>query len=437
MAHPPLRMLSSRLALLLVLVGILTACANTPTLSELVESQSSLGAASSIRVVTIWHTATPDQAQTLQEIADAWSRQQPNAVQVELRAFSGAESLHQELLSGIQTQHNPDLAFVRPHDLPTYADSDEILSLTPYWKSLTVPNQDDYLGAFVQANQCNSEPDALLWALPINRVPTLLYVNQTALTDELGFDALPTTWKALQTQCEAHVEESRTPCLTIVPTGETSTALFLSNANPIINAESQESALYEPSAFTTLERLEALRDERAIRIAPSHDSAVLEFARGRTLFAIDRSDELQRYTDAIESEFEWTVTALPHEADAAGTVAVGDNIALFRSTPEQEQVALSLLTYLAEPDVSTRWAAVRNALPVRQSALDIAAQNAATPQERAATALLYAAHPMPCVTRWLMIESQLTKLVSDTVNQVAPPDALLQNAVLTTNSLLR
>jgi ABC-type glycerol-3-phosphate transport system substrate-binding protein len=402
-----------------------------------VESQGSIAVESTPITLTVWHTVSPQQEETLQAIANGWSRQQPLSVTVELRSLSGAESMHQELLAAIQTQQTPDLAFIRPSDAYVYAEADELLPLDNYWSTFDNDTQSDYVGSFLTANQCIVNDNAGLWAMPTHRYQTVFYVNKTRLTEELNGTNPPATWEALVNDCNRHVAQTQYACLTVLPTQELATLLFFSHDNPVIHPATAQTTLTDNSALTALHQLTELRDSQALQTTLSYDGAVLDFVEGRTLFTIDNTDALEGYTEAIGDTFEWEVVPLPAEGTTPRTLASGGNLAVFRTTPEREALSLSFLTYLTNTEVNARWAEAMDALPIRHSSLEWLTTKSANPQLEQAASLLPSSHSVPCLPQWQTVEDQLTQLVTDTLNGVAPPESLLSSAVQSANNLLR
>src|SRR5690606_7973483 len=101
-----------------------TACAFQQTVMTTPQSLPNATTEPAATVITVWHTVTPLQAESLTEIVNRWAIAHEAAIVVELRGMSGAESLHQAMLSAIQTQQTPDLAIVRIPDLPLYVEAD-------------------------------------------------------------------------------------------------------------------------------------------------------------------------------------------------------------------------------------------------------------------------------------------------------------------------
>lgn len=438
MAQSPRVASLPRFCLFAMLAIVFTACSFPQDVTTaIVESQGSIATVPPRLTLSLWHTVSPEQAETLQMIADRWSRDQSIPVQIELRSLSGAESMHQTLLAAIQTQQTPDLAFVRPADLSQYAEADALIPLDAYWDNLDATTQADYFGTFLTADQCTINDHTALLAMPTHRYQTALYVNKTHLNEALNFETAPSTWEAFLSDCDAHLAQTQYACLSVLPTGDMATLYFLSHNNPIVDPATQETALADGSALAALQRLNDLRDRQVMQLTLSHDGTVLDFAEGRTLFSIEQTDQLDEYATAIGDDFEWEVLPLPTEGSTPRTLVTGGNLAIFHTTVERETLALSFLNYLLEPDVNARWAEVMEAFPVRHSALERLTTKNPDPHFQQAATLLPTAHSLPCIRQWQAIETQLTQLVTDTLNDVAPPETLLATAAQTANNLLR
>lgn len=437
MAQSPRIALSPRFCLFAILATLLAACNFQQTVVTAVESQSSTVTEPMAITLSLWHTVSPQQEETLQAIANGWSRQQSLPVTIELTSLSGAESMHQNLLAAIQTQQTPDLAFIRPSDLHLYAEADALLPLDTYWGTLDNRSQSDFFGSFLTANQCESKSQQGLWAMPVHRYQTMLYVNKTQLTEHLNFTTPPTTWEELMESCNAHIAQTRYACLSILPTSDLATLLFVSHDNPVINPTTAESSLTDSSALTALQRLSTLRESQALQVALSYDGAVLDFVEGRTLFAVDNNAQWDEYATSIGDQFEWELIPFPSAGSTPRSLASGGNVALFRTTPEREALALSFLQYLTSTEVNARWAEAMEAFPVRHSALEWLTTKHTDPHYQQAAALLPSAHTLPCLPQWQQIESQITHLVTDTLNGVAPTESLLSSAAQSANNLLK
>lgn len=437
MAHAPRFALSPHLCLIAILATILTACGFQQTVVTAIEPVVNATSAPAPVTLTVWHTVSPRQAETLQAIVNAWSRQQTRPVFVELQSQSGVESLHQALLASIQTGHTPDLAFVRPADLPLYAEADALVPLKKYWENLDIESQRDYIQPFLTSTQCKVNQTIGLWALPTHRYQTALFANTTELNQRLKLEGTPQTWQAFATTCNAHHALSNSPCLSLFPTGEISTLYFLSHNNPIVNRESPQATLTDTTAINALQRLTTMRDASTAQLALSYDGAVLDFTEGRTLFTMERTDRMEEYAETIEDTFEWTIMPFPGEGTSPHTLATGGNLAVFHTTPDRESLALSLLDYINSPEINARWAEAMEAFPVRYSALERLTLKNADPHFHEAAALLPDAYNLPCLRNWQNVETHLTQLVTDAMNGVAPPETLLNGAAQATNDLMR
>jgi ABC-type glycerol-3-phosphate transport system substrate-binding protein len=437
MAHAPRFAVSPRLCLFALLAILLSACGFQETVVTAIEPVVNSTVAPAPITLRLWHTVSPQQAETLQAIANSWSRQQSQPVVIELESQAGAESLHQALLAGIQTQHTPDLAFVRPADLPFYAEADALVLLKKYWESLDPETQEDYFEPFLTSTQCEVNDSVGLWAMPTHRYQTALFANTTYLNEVLKLEGFPRTWEAFNTTCNAHLAISPSPCLSLFPTGEIATLYFLSHDNPIVDTGTRQATLTDTSAINALTYLSTLRDQQATQLSLSYDGTVLEFAGGRTLFTMERTDRMADYSEMIGNEFEWEVMPFPGEGSAPRTLATGGNLAVFHTTPERETLALSFLEYMNSSEINARWAEAMEAFPVRHSALERLLVKNSDPRFHQAAELLPDSYNLPCVRNWQAVETHLTQLVSDTMNNVAPPDMLLAGAAQATNNLVR
>lgn len=428
--RPPFAMPGS---LLCLLVGtlLLTACtlpipglpAPTPEVEEPI-------------TLTLWHTATPQEAQTLQRIADAWSRQQTRPVSIRLVAQAGEISLHEELLASIQTQTTPDLAFVRPGDLADYGDTDELIPLNRLWQGLDKETQADYIETFFEAARCPSEESKTLLAWPVHQYETALYVNMDAV-EEMGAKKAPETWTDFKEQCTAHTTATEYACMAAFPTADMATLLFWSHNNPIVDVEAQKATLTDSSALAALSELNDLRSANGVQLSAAYDGYVLDFTKGRTLFSIDRTDRLDEYESAIGDDFEWTVVPIPSDGDASHTLIRGGTIAIFRSDAEREALAADFLQYLTRPDVNERWAAAMDAFPVRQSALDHMLSLKPDTHFAEAAALLDNAQSVPCVRNWDAIEASLAQAITNTLNGTSSPETALTASAQLADNVLR
>ncbi len=388
--------------------------------------------------LTLWHSLPHEQVEVLQGIADEWASQQAGELRVELVRSPNEEALHQKLLAAVQSDMPPTLAFVRPPDIAAYVEADALLPLdTLAEEELAAGDaQDDYFTSFLDGVRY-PQADNHLFAWPVHRHQTLLFVNRTRV-EALGGAFPLSSGDELVELCAAHRAQGGSTCFAAFPSGTVAVLWVWSHGGKVVDVANEAPAFQGEAGKSVMRWLAALRALEGVHMVPTYDAMVDAFASGDTLFTFDSTQAIPTYEARINSAFDLAVVPPPSTDGEPVTLASGGNIAIFRSTPESQALAWSFLRFLTSTDVNYRWAQALGAYPVRRSALErLDAQWPADSRLRQAAEWLPFCRSEPLVAQWPAIEQLLAQAMINTINGQETPDAALAEAARRTEGLLK
>ncbi|MBA3532922.1 MAG: extracellular solute-binding protein [Ardenticatenales bacterium] len=396
--------------------------------------------APSTRQLTLWHSLSSEQAEILQGLADEWSAQQSTDVTVRLVRSPDEEALHQKLLAAIQTEMPPTLAFVRPADIASYVDADALLPLDSLMEegenALSEEEVADYYSEFFESSRYAASNDAL-YAWPVHRYQTLLFLNRTRIL-ELGGEVPPPSWEAMVQVCAAHRQQGGDTCMAAFPTGNIAVLWLWSHNGSVLDEKRLEPTFQGEAGQSVMQWLAALRAVGGVHQVPTYDAKVEAFVSGKTLFNFDSTAEIPTYEARINSAFDMAVVPPPSTSGTPVTYATGGNVAIFRGDAESQALAWDFLRFWTSTESNYRWAAALDAYPVRRSALEkLDAEWPEFSRMRQAAEWLPYSRSEPMLALWPQIEKILAEAMINTINGQETPEQALETAARRVQGLLK
>ncbi len=420
-----------RMALLLCIPCLLVACQGVASPAPTTSSPSQ-------RLLTLWHALPPKQARVLQDIADEWALRQGPDVRVRLERSPNEETLHQKLLAAIQTEMPPTLALVRPPDIATYVEADVLLPLDTLLEEESgeaVGDEDYYMHFFDSLRY--PEAQNALYAWPVHRYQTLLFMNRTRVT-ELGGELPLDSWEEFVQLCAAHREAGGENCLAAFPTGSVALLWLWSHGGEVVDESGQEPAFLGEAGESAMRWLAALRAVDGLHQVPTHDAKVDAFVSSNTLFTFDSTAAIPMYQARINSAFDMAVIPPPSTNGEPVTLATGGNVAIFHSDPEMQEMAKDFLRFWTSTESNYRWAEALDAYPVRRSAMErLIAQWPKSSSLRQASEWLPFSRSKPLLAKLPEVEQALAEAMLSTINGQSTPQEALEEAVQRTQGLLQ
>ena len=151
------------------------------------------------------------------------------------------------------------------------------------------------------------------WRLAARR-RALLY-NQDSLT-ELGIEALPTTWKAMNDACALATNRiQNTFCFSVLVTHQTLEDWTAARSGQLVSADGSLMQVTTDVPTGVMNSLLSYLQLGQAYPTPGAADTRAQFAAGSTPFAFAWSDEIAAYRNTIrQSEnFDWRVAALPND----------------------------------------------------------------------------------------------------------------------------
>ena len=141
--------------------------------------------------ITFWHAMNGDQEKALQELANNFTKENPN-ITVTLQNQSSYPDLQQKITATMASPKDlPTLTQAYPDWLLNAIDENLVVDLKPYIENETIKfdNYNDIVKGFREA----STIDGKIYGIPFNKSTEVLWYNKTLL-DKLNI-AVPTTYE--------------------------------------------------------------------------------------------------------------------------------------------------------------------------------------------------------------------------------------------------
>lgn len=373
--------------LLLAIILLLTACESSSASSETLTPVSGTPAASTAApaasaviptTINFW-TVLPDEGvteQALDDIIQAFQKDYPS-ITIKVATQPTYTELYRKVIAAVAAGTLPDMVTGLDTDLAQYERLRALMPLDIYVQDagigLSASELDDIPPALAETMRIPTE-GSTLYSLPFARGVMGLYYDWGAMK-AIGITNTPKTWDEFKLHAMT-LTKNPVRGLAYRPDVNVFEALLLSRGGSLYSADFGKATFNAPAGVDSLTYLANGVRENWIYHAEG-DSAMIDFAAGRTIFNIAPSNAIPLYAAAVRdaahkggSEFEWGVTTLP-QADAstrAPTLLVGSNIAILKSTPEKQQAAWLFMRWLMRDQNAATWTQMTGVLPVRQAA---------------------------------------------------------------------
>ncbi len=373
--------------------------------------------------IVVWHAiTTKSQAQALGDLAAEFSATNPWGIQVEIVGTgTTAESLT-KTKQAIADGTPPDVVIAYPSSLAEYARLEALIPLEPLLAhpqyGLTAAGQTDFVSASVGDVYPYAGYQTL--SLPLGRRIWLMYANLTQL-QKLGFEAPPTTWDELKTQCAA-AQAQGLKCLAIAPDASLVEAQIWSRGGELLDERGELTLGDEAGRAAFAFYAELVQAGYAYR-AGDNFGEQKDFGAQKTLFTFGTSASLSYYEKEVKGRFSWGVGPFPSGGAAPVVVTYGYSAGILAPYPPQQLAAWLFLRWLYEADPATRWAAASGYLPLRRSVWETARADealSAIPHVEEAWATLAYAREEPAVDGWSGVRKTLESALSALLDGQSP-----------------
>lgn len=308
--------------------------------------------------ITFWHAMNGDQEKALQELANNFTKENPN-ITVTLQNQSSYPDLQQKITATMASPKDlPTLTQAYPDWLLNAIDENLVVDLKPYIENETIKfdNYNDIVKGFREA----STIDGKIYGIPFNKSTEVLWYNKTLL-DKLNI-AVPTTYEEFAKASKEIYEKEK-----IVGGGFDSLSnyytTYLKNEGVVFNQD------LDPTSDKSLKAVNYYLDGIKggyFRIAGTDKYLSGPFGNGTVALYVGSNAGEAFVKEGVGDKFEIGVAPYPSKE----VMQQGTDLFVFSSaSAEQKTAAYEFLKFLTTKENQITWAKKTGYIPVRESAI--------------------------------------------------------------------
>ncbi|MBD0346821.1 MAG: ABC transporter substrate-binding protein [Coleofasciculus sp. Co-bin14] len=319
--------------------------------------------------LTLWQGVNPPtNRDVLQELVDRFNREHPN-IQVESLYVGQEDQQLPKILASVVGNAPPDMLWFNPTLTGQLVELNAIRPLDDFLAASPVKDEID--PALLETMQFQGH----IWSVPFGTNNAGIFYRPS-LFKAAGISQLPKTWEELRQVAKALTRDADGDGRIdqygmLLPLGKGEWTVFMwlpflwSGGGELIPVISHDVNLVNESAIAALQFWrDLIEDNSAVLSLPERGYEMNGFIAGKVAMQFSGPwtlGELKR------TGVEFSVFPMPSEARQA-TVIGGENLFLFKTTPERERAAFTFAEYVMGEEFQTQWAIETGYLPVNLKA---------------------------------------------------------------------
>ncbi|MBE9192610.1 ABC transporter substrate-binding protein [Gloeocapsopsis crepidinum LEGE 06123] len=328
--------------------------------------------ATSITKITFWHGVNPpSNRDVLQKLVDQFNQEHPD-IQVESLYIGQAEQQLPKILAAVVGNAPPDLLWFNATLTGQLVELDAIRPIEDWLTALPVKNQLD------PALFESMEYQGHIWSVPFGTNNSGVFYRPS-LFQAAGITKLPETWEELRqiarqltrdTDGDKRIDQHGI----FLPLGKGEFAVFLWlpfmwSAGGELVADTQQAAAVDlannQGAIAALQFWQNLiADGSAVLSLPERGFEIDDFLAGKVAMQLTGPWTLGQLKS---TGVDFGVFPIPVDKRHATGIG-GENLFVFKSTPQREQAALKFTEFVLSEQFQTQWAIGTGYLPVNLKA---------------------------------------------------------------------
>ena len=305
--------------------------------------------------LTLWHGVNPpENREVLQKLVDRFNEVHP-AIQVESLYVGQGDQQIPKILAAVVGNAPPNLLWYAPTLTGQLIELGAIAPLDPWWSSFSGK------AAVDPALRSSMEWEDHLWSIPFSTNNIGIFYRPS-LFAAAGITKLPHTWTELRQIAQRLTDPTKGKYGMLLPLGKGEWTVFM--WLPFLwsaGGEIQLDPLVSPAAIQALQFWRDLLDDRTAILSPPERGYELEaFLSGKVAMQLTGPWTLRPLQ---QSGVDFDVMPIPAQTTPATSIG-GENLFLFKTTPAEEQAALTFLEYVLSESFQTEWAIETGYLPV-------------------------------------------------------------------------
>jgi multiple sugar transport system substrate-binding protein len=332
--------------------------------------------------LTLWQGVNPPtNRDVLQELVDRFNREHPH-IQVESLYVGQEDQQLPKILASVVGNAPPDMLWFNPTLTGQLVELNAIRPLDDFLTASSVKDEID--PALLETMQFQGH----IWSVPFGTNNAGIFYRPS-LFKAAGISQLPKTWEELRQVAKALTRDADGDGRIdqygmLLPLGKGEWTVFMwlpflwSGGGELIPVQSHDVNLVNESAIAALQFWrDLIEDNSAVLSLPERGYEMNGFIAGKVAMQFSGPwtlGELKR------TGVEFSVFPMPSEARQA-TVIGGENLFLFKTTPERERAAFTFAEYVMGEEFQTQWAIGTGYLPVNLKARQSEAYQAFVEQQ--------------------------------------------------------
>lgn len=320
------------------------------------------------------------------------------------------DSVDQKFTTAVASGNGPDLIQIGLSKLRTYADSGALLALDEAtiadYPNLQASNFID--GIAGDATAIGGEVVSAPW---VSDTRVLFY--RTDILEEAGIDAPPATWDELREDAKTLAARGEGQYGYYIPQWDSALPVVMTwdQGGDVVNGDGEidfDTAEFEKA----VDLYTGLYADGSVPTNSDFDQTQGFISGTAPMLVSGPYLGAAIAQTAPELDGKWNVTTIPAGSDDTSLLA-GSNLAVWGKTKNQD-AALQLLDYLAQPDVQVQWYELDGQLPTAKKALEDPALTD-DPLVAVYTAQLAKSKLLPLVPNW---DGETGKALLDALNSI-------------------
>lgn len=331
--------------------------------------------------LTFWHSFVASTIPALEELIEKFEAEHPG-IQIKAQYVPTGDALVQKLITAIQSQTAPDIAWVHADFLGKLAEARAIYKMAEFIAGPEGLSNEELNDIFPPLLQAATWRDTL-YALPMEATSlALLYNKELFRQAGLDPDHPPKNWQELREFAkkltldkngDGKLEQHGFLVPVFPASGDLNiwmvlqwTPFLWQAGGAEINAAQTQVLFNSEAGVQALTLWKNMYDELGMRtFSMAHDMA---FASQHLAMVLDGPWNLPRYREM--NNVDWAVAPLPAGPVQRATYLAGEHLAIFKQS-KHPQAAWQFVKWIIQPEVQASFSMKSGYLPVRRSVLEM------------------------------------------------------------------
>lgn len=327
--------------------------------------------------ITLWHTLDDKRRDALQDLANEFHKTYPDLTINPI--FVGShDDLTKQMTAALALGNAPDLVLADRRQIAEFAAQGGLLPLDPFLDDpelgLSAGERSDYLRGALNLGKFPTLGKRT-FGFPFYQEAFVLFYNAD-LMKTINVNRGPRTWDQFG-EYASDISQASIYGWAMRANAATFEAMLTSNGSALLTDAETRALFNERAGIRSLKLVADLTEGGVSKLAASDDQARREFGEGKAAFYLGWMSEisaLERAQKDAKKRFDIDVGSMPQlDPETPWLLTRGDLFGITRVSKERARNAWFFVRWITSPTSSAQWVRDTDALPLRLSALDVAA----------------------------------------------------------------